>query len=163
VKRGDAYGLEFARPQSVGRVHSFFGNFGVLVRAYAYIRSLGPDGLAEISREAILNANYLLRRLTGAYDLPFDRPCMHEFVLSAKNLRKHGVRTTDVAKRLLDFGVHAPTVYFPLIVEEAIMVETDGDGDAAHARPVRGRPAAHRRGGAHHARRRHPARRGRRR
>jgi glycine cleavage system protein P-like pyridoxal-binding family len=104
-------------------VHSFLGNFGVLVRAYCYIRSLGPDGLAEISREAILNANYLMRKLAGAYDLPFDRPCMHEFVLSGRNLRKHGVRTTDVAKRLLDFGVHAPTVYFPLIVEEAIMIE----------------------------------------
>ncbi len=115
--------LERDLPRSVGRVHSWHGNFGVLVRAYAYIRSLGPDGLAEVSREAILNANYLMRRLTGAYDLPFDRPCMHEFVLSGKGLRKHGVRTTDVAKRLLDFGVHAPTVYFPLIVEEAIMIE----------------------------------------
>ena len=125
VARNDdgTFRLERDLPRSVGRVHSWHGNFGVLVRAYAYIRSLGPDGLAEVSREAILNANYLLRRLTGAYDLPFDRPCMHEFVLSGKNLRKHGVRTTDVAKRLLDFGVHAPTVYFPLIVEEAIMVE----------------------------------------
>jgi glycine dehydrogenase subunit 2 len=115
--------LERDLPRSVGRVHSWHGNFGVLVRAYAYIRSLGPDGLAEVSREAILNANYLMRRLTGAYDLPFDRPCMHEFVLSGRNLRRSGVRTTDVAKRLLDFGVHAPTVYFPLIVEEAIMIE----------------------------------------
>jgi glycine dehydrogenase subunit 2 len=122
VEQG-AFTLEPARPGSVGRVHSFFGNFGVLVRAYCYIRSLGPDGLTEISREAILNANYLMRKLAGAYDLPFDRPCMHEFVLSGRNLRKHGVRTTDVAKRLLDFGVHAPTVYFPLIVEEAIMIE----------------------------------------
>src|SRR5688572_28928926 len=124
VKRsGDGFELEPTRKESVGRVHSFLGNFGVLVRAYCYIRSLGPDGLAEISREAILNANYLMRKLAGAYDLPFDRPCMHEFVLSGRNLRKHGVRTTDVAKRLLDFGVHAPTVYFPLIVEEAIMIE----------------------------------------
>jgi len=120
---GGAFELEPARATSVGRVHSFLGNFGVLVRAYAYIRSLGPDGLAEISHEAILNANYLMRKLAGAYDLPFDRPCMHEFVLSGRNLRKYGVRTTDVAKRLLDFGVHAPTVYFPLIVEEAIMIE----------------------------------------
>jgi glycine dehydrogenase subunit 2 len=125
VRKGadGAFTLEPTRPESVGRVHSFLGNFGVLVRAYAYIRSLGPDGLAEISREAIINANYLMRRLAGAYDLPYDRPCMHEFVLSGRNLRKHGVRTTDVAKRLLDFGVHAPTVYFPLIVEEAIMIE----------------------------------------
>ncbi|MGH7727134.1 MAG: aminomethyl-transferring glycine dehydrogenase subunit GcvPB [Candidatus Eiseniibacteriota bacterium] len=122
---GDRYRIERERdkPQAVGRVHSFFGNFGVLVRAYAYIRSLGPDGLAEVSREAILNANYLFRKVAGAYEVPFDRPCMHEFVVSGRNLRKHGVRTTDVAKRLLDFGVHAPTVYFPLIVEEAIMVE----------------------------------------
>jgi len=123
VREGDRYTLDHARPGSVGRVHSYFGNFGVLVRAYAYIRSLGADGLAEISREAIVNANYLMRKLAGAYDLPFDRPCMHEFVLSGRNLRKYGVRTTDVAKRLLDFGVHAPTVYFPLIVEEAIMIE----------------------------------------
>ena len=122
-RSGDGFVLEPTRQESVGRVHSFLGNFGVLVRAYCYIRSLGPDGLAEISREAILNANYLMRKLAGAYDLPFDRPCMHEFVLSGRNLRKHGVRTTDVAKRLLDFGVHAPTVYFPLIVEEAIMIE----------------------------------------
>ncbi len=124
VKHDDGrFAWETPRATAVGRVHSFYGNFGVLVRAYCYIRSLGPDGLAEVSREAILNANYLLRRLAGAYDLPFDRPCMHEFVLSGRNLRKYGVRTTDVAKRLLDFGVHAPTVYFPLIVEEAIMVE----------------------------------------
>jgi glycine dehydrogenase subunit 2 len=123
-REGDGrYAIVPGGPRAVGRVHSFFGNFGVLVRAYCYIRSLGPDGLAEVSREAILNANYLLRRLAGAYELPFDRPCMHEFVLSGRGLRKHGVRTTDVAKRLLDFGVHAPTVYFPLIVEEAIMVE----------------------------------------
>jgi len=122
-EKAGMFTLEPTRKESVGRVHSFLGNFGVLVRAYCYIRSLGPDGLAEISREAILNANYLMRKLAGAYDLPFDRPCMHEFVLSGKNLRKHGVRTTDVAKRLLDFGVHAPTVYFPLIVEEAIMIE----------------------------------------
>ncbi len=120
---GGTYALEPTRPQSVGRVHSFLGNFGVLVRAYVYIRSLGPEGLAEISRESIINANYLMRKLAGAYDLPYDRPCMHEFVLSGRNLRKYGVRTTDVAKRLLDFGVHAPTVYFPLIVEEAIMIE----------------------------------------
>jgi glycine dehydrogenase subunit 2 len=111
------------RPQSVGRVHGWHGNFGVLVRAYTYIRALGPQGLTEVSTEAILNANYLMHRLKGAFDLPFDRPCMHEFVLSGRGLRKYGVRTTDLAKRLLDFGVHAPTVYFPLIVEEAIMIE----------------------------------------
>jgi glycine dehydrogenase subunit 2 len=111
------------RPQSVGRVHSYHGNFGILVRALAYILSNGGPGLARVSRTAILNANYVMRRLAGTYDLPFDEHCMHECVLSGRNLRKHGVKTLDVAKRLLDFGVHAPTVYFPLIVEEALMIE----------------------------------------
>ena len=111
------------RPQSIGRIHSFHGNFGILLRALTYILSLGPAGLTRVSRTAILNANYLMRRLAGAYELPHDEHCMHEFVLSGRNLRKHGVKTLDVAKRLLDFGVHAPTVYFPLIVEEALMIE----------------------------------------
>ncbi len=111
------------RPRSIGRVHAFHGNFGILVRALAYILTLGPAGLAGVSRAAILNANYLMRRLARVYDLPHPEHCMHEFVLSGRGLRKHGVRTLDVAKRLLDFGVHAPTVYFPLIVEEALMIE----------------------------------------
>ncbi len=111
------------RPQSIGRVHSFHGNFGILVRALAYMLSLGPEGLRTVSRTAILNANYLMRRLQKSYELPHPEPCMHEFVLSGRGLRKHGVKTLDVAKRLLDFGVHAPTVYFPLIVEEALMIE----------------------------------------
>ena len=111
------------RPQSVGRVHSHHGNFGILVRALAYILENGPEGLARVSRTAILNANYLLRRLAGTYELPHDEHCMHECVLSGRNLRRYGVKTLDVAKRLLDFGVHAPTVYFPLIVEEALMIE----------------------------------------
>lgn len=111
------------RPQSIGRVHSFNGNFAILVRALAYIATLGPEGLAQMSRSAILNANWLKSRLGGAYDLPYPEHCMHEFVLSGRNLKKHGVKTLDVAKRLLDFGVHAPTVYFPLIVEEALMIE----------------------------------------
>jgi glycine dehydrogenase subunit 2 len=111
------------RPSSIGRVHSYHGNFGILVRALVYILSNGGPGLARVSRTAILNANYLMRRLAGAYELPHDEHCMHECVLSARNLRKYGVKTLDVAKRLLDFGVHAPTVYFPLIVEEALMIE----------------------------------------
>jgi glycine dehydrogenase subunit 2 len=115
--------LVHQRPQSVGRVHSFHGNFGILVRALVYISTLGPGGLRDVSRAAILNANYLMRRLQKSYELPFAQPCMHEFVLSGRRLRKHRVRTLDVAKRLLDFGVHAPTVYFPLIVEEALMIE----------------------------------------
>jgi glycine dehydrogenase subunit 2 len=111
------------RPHSIGRVHGFHGNFGILLRALTYILSLGPAGLTRVSRTAILNANYLMRRLARTYDLPVDSHCMHEFVLSGRNLRKHGIKTLDVAKRLLDFGVHAPTVYFPLIVEEAMMIE----------------------------------------
>jgi len=115
--------LAHDHPQSVGRVHSFHGNFGILLRALVYISSLGPEGLRQVSRSAILNANYLMRRLQDTYHLPYDQTCMHEFVLSGRDLRKHGVKTLDVAKRLLDFGVHAPTVYFPLIVEEALMIE----------------------------------------
>jgi glycine dehydrogenase subunit 2 len=113
----------FDRPSSIGRVHSFFGNFGILVRALVYILRHGAPGLTEVSRTAILNANYLMRRLARTYELPHPEPCMHEFVLSGRPLRKHGVKALDVAKRLLDFGVHAPTVYFPLIIEEALMIE----------------------------------------
>jgi glycine dehydrogenase subunit 2 len=116
----------WASPErSIGRVRSFHGNFGVLVRAYAYVRALGGEGLTEASEQAVLSANYLKERLRGsAWDLPFDRACKHEFVLSGGRLRReHGVRTLDVAKRLLDHGVHPPTIYFPLIVDEAIMIE----------------------------------------
>jgi len=115
--------LDHDRPHSIGRIHSFHGNFGILVRALTYILTLGPEGLARVSRTAILNANYLMRRLASTYELPHPEHCMHEFVLSGRGLRKYGVKTLDVAKRLLDFGVHAPTVYFPLIVEEALMIE----------------------------------------
>jgi glycine dehydrogenase subunit 2 len=123
VERDGMLRLEHDRPQSVGRVHSFNGNFGILVRALCYILIHGPEGLRRISRAAILNANYLMRRLARTYELPHTGHCMHEFVLSGRGLKKHGVKTLDVAKRLLDFGVHAPTVYFPLIVEEALMIE----------------------------------------
>jgi glycine cleavage system P protein (glycine dehydrogenase) subunit 2 len=115
--------LEHDRARSVGRVHSFHGNFGILLRGLVYLSTLGPEGLCEVSRTAILNANYLMRRLAKTYELPHPEHCMHEFVLSGRGLRKHGIKTLDVAKRLLDFGVHAPTVYFPLIVEEALMIE----------------------------------------
>jgi glycine dehydrogenase subunit 2 len=115
----------FVRPErSIGRVRSFHGNFGVLVRAYAYMLALGGHGLREASEQAVLSANYLKERLKDVFPLPYDRPCMHEFVLSGSELRKrYGVRTLDVAKRLLDFGIHPPTIYFPLIVDEAIMIE----------------------------------------
>jgi glycine dehydrogenase subunit 2 len=123
VRRGEGYGLDEDRPRSIGRVRSFYGNFGMLVRAYTYIRMLGPDGLRAVSDNAVLNANYLLAQLKGAYDLPYPRICMHEFVLSARRQRADGVRALDVAKRLIDYGYHPPTIYFPLVVEEAMMIE----------------------------------------
>jgi glycine dehydrogenase subunit 2 len=109
--------------QSIGRVKGFYGNFGILVRAYTYIRTLGPEGLRQVSENAVLNANYMLRRLAPYFDVPFDRACKHEFVLSGTRQKKLGVRTLDIAKRLLDFGYHPPTIYFPLNVEECIMIE----------------------------------------
>jgi len=117
------YYLDRNEDRSIGRVKAYYGNFGILVRAYAYIRSLGPEGLRQVSENAVLNANYLLRRLAPYYDVPFDRHCKHEFVLSGRRQKKRGVRTLDIAKRLLDFGFHPPTVYFPLIVEECLMIE----------------------------------------
>lgn len=122
-KRTDEFFLDYDRPDSVGRIRSFYGNFGILVRAWAYIRAHGPDGLRSVSEHAVLHANYLMRRLQPYYDLPYDRHCKHEFVLSGNRQKKKGVRTVDIAKRLLDFGIHSPTVYFPLIVDEAIMIE----------------------------------------
>lgn len=111
------------RPDAIGRIHSWHGNFGINVRAYAYLRSNGPEGLRRTAEGAVLNANYLRALTSDAFPTAFDGTCMHEYVASAKPLRKHGVRATDVAKRLIDLGYHPPTVYFPLIVEEALMVE----------------------------------------
>jgi glycine dehydrogenase subunit 2 len=117
------FGLDFDRPQTIGKVRGFTGPFGVFVRSYAYIRMWGPR-LREMSEAAVLNANYVLARLKDAYDLPFDRLCMHEFVLSARTLKRdHGCTALDVAKRLMDYGFHPPTIYFPLIVPEALMIE----------------------------------------
>jgi glycine cleavage system P protein (glycine dehydrogenase) subunit 2 len=117
------FGLDYDRPQTIGKVRGFAGPFGVFVRSYAYMRMWGPR-LREMSEVAVLNANYVLARLKDAYDLPFDRLCMHEFVLSARTLkREHGATALDVAKRLMDYGFHPPTIYFPLIVPEALMVE----------------------------------------
>jgi glycine dehydrogenase subunit 2 len=109
--------------KSIGRLHGFHGNFGMHVRAYCYIRMHGAEGLKLISEDAVLNANYLLANLKDDFDLPYDRTCMHEFVLSGSRQKRNGVRTLDIAKRLLDFGVHPPTTYFPLIVSEALMIE----------------------------------------
>jgi len=123
VKRGEGFRLDFDRPKSIGKVRGYTGPFGVFVRSYAYIRSYGPR-LREMSEAAVLNANYLLALLKEAYDLPYDRLCMHEFVLSARTLkREHGISATDVAKRLMDYGFHPPTIYFPLVVPEALMIE----------------------------------------
>jgi glycine cleavage system P protein (glycine dehydrogenase) subunit 2 len=123
VKDGESFRLDYDRPKSIGKVRGYTGPFGVFVRSYAYIRSYGPR-LREMSETAVLNANYLLALLKGAYDLPFDRLCMHEFVLGARTLkRQHGISALDVAKRLMDYGFHPPTVYFPLVVPEALMIE----------------------------------------
>ncbi|MFC2162244.1 aminomethyl-transferring glycine dehydrogenase subunit GcvPB [Candidatus Altiarchaeota archaeon] len=120
----DGFFLDHDIPESIGRVRSYYGNFLVLVRAYAYIRALGGKGLRQASEEAVLNANYLKEMLKDTYDLPFDRPCMHEFVISARRQKHdHKVKTLDIAKRILDHGMHAPTIYFPLIIEESMMVE----------------------------------------
>lgn len=123
VKTEEGYEFDYNRPKSIGRVKPFYGNFGINVRAYTYIRSMGPDGLKAITEYAVLNANYMMRRLQPHFDLPYDRHCKHEFVLSGRRQKKLGVRTLDMAKRLLDFGYHPPTIYFPLNVEEAMMIE----------------------------------------
>ncbi|PYI56672.1 aminomethyl-transferring glycine dehydrogenase subunit GcvPB [Paenibacillus flagellatus] len=122
-KEDGTYGFDAGSAESIGRVKAFYGNFGILVRAYTYIRTLGAEGLREVSENAVLNANYMMKRLAPYYDVPFDRPCKHEFVMSGKRQKKLGVRTLDIAKRLLDFGYHPPTIYFPLNVEECIMIE----------------------------------------
>lgn len=117
------YSLDYDCPKSIGRVHSFYGNFGVMIRAYTYIRMLGNKGLKRVSENAIINANYLMKELESHFQLPFAGPRMHEFVLSGSKQKEQGVSTAEIAKRILDFGFHAPTVYFPLIVREAIMIE----------------------------------------
>lgn len=123
IKKDDMYSFDYDRPQSIGRVKPFYGNFGINVRAYTYIRSMGPDGLKAVTEYAVLNANYMMRRLQPHFDLPYDRHCKHEFVLSGRRQKKLGVRTLDMAKRLLDFGYHPPTIYFPINVEEGMMIE----------------------------------------
>ncbi len=145
---GDAvrYRLDYDRPKSIGRVHGFFGNVGILVRGYCYLRSLGPEGMSQVAENAVLNANYLLSRVRSKYAVPYGDRCMHEFVATTvegddvpeviqywqrRHLlpRKVDLTAQDVAKRLLDYGFHAPTVYFPLIVPEALMIEpTETEG-----------------------------------
>ena len=115
--------LDYDLKHSIGRVHSFYGNFLVMVRAYTYILMQGSSGLRSVSENAIINANYVMRRLEKYYENPFPSSCMHECVLSGEKQKERGVKTLDIAKRLLDFGIHAPTIYFPLIVSEALMIE----------------------------------------
>ena len=123
-KTGKRFSLDYDRPKSIGRVRAFFGNVGVLLRAYAYIRTHGPDGLRRIADNAVLNANYLLSRVKHILPVPQGDRCMHEFVATASDLRREkNISAMDIAKRLLDYGYHAPTVYFPLTVPEAIMIE----------------------------------------
>lgn len=120
---GQKYALDHNRPLSIGKLHTFYGNFGVILRAYAYILTMGPDGLCQASKDAVLSANYCKSQLQADYDIPFEQPCMHECVITAKKQKQYGVRALDIAKRLLDYGYHPPTIYFPLIVEEAMMIE----------------------------------------
>ena len=122
-KKGKKYQVIYDGKDSIGRVKSFFGNFGMMLRAYVYIRTLGLQGIKNVSEYAILNANYLKEKLKHVFPVAVDEPCMHEFVLSLKEAKKQGVHAGDLGKRLLDYGIHAPTVHFPLVVEEALMIE----------------------------------------
>lgn len=122
-KKGSELAWDFNRPHSIGRLRSFYGNVGAYLRSYCYIQALGKQGLRDVSEHAVLNANYLKAKLKHIYHVPHEGYCMHEFVASAVNQKKLGVKGLDIAKRLLDYGIHAPTVYFPLIVEEALMIE----------------------------------------
>jgi glycine dehydrogenase subunit 2 len=123
LKSEDEYYFDYKKPDTVGKVQGFYGNFGVMVKAFVYIRANGPKGLRKISEDAIINANYVRAGLKPYYYLPYDKPCMHEVVFSGNWQKEKGIKTLDIAKRLLDYGLHAPTVYFPLIVPEALMIE----------------------------------------
>ncbi|HZJ82591.1 MAG TPA: aminomethyl-transferring glycine dehydrogenase subunit GcvPB [Clostridia bacterium] len=120
---GETYYLEHELPLSIGRIRAFYGNFGVYLRAYAYILTMGAKGLRQVSETAVLNANYMMEKLKPYYDLSFDRICMHEFVVSGQRQKENGISAMDISKRLIDFGFHPPTTYFPLIVKEALMIE----------------------------------------
>jgi glycine dehydrogenase subunit 2 len=122
-KAGETYRLHYDRPHSIGKMRAFYGNFGVLLKAYAYILSMGAEGLKRASEMAVLNANYLMKRLKDYYFLPYDRPCMHESVFTDRFQERYHVSTLDIAKRLIDYGFHPPTIYFPLVVKGALMLE----------------------------------------
>ncbi len=123
VERNGRFALDWDRPDSVGKIKGFYGNFGILVRALTYILAHGKEGLCQVSRDAILSANYIKQKLKDRYKVPYSQPCMHEFVMSGLRQKERGVSTAHIAKRMLDYGVHAPTVYFPLVVPEAMMIE----------------------------------------
>ena len=123
TKKDDSYNWQYYLPDSIGRVKPFFGNTGVLIRAYAYLLSVGSEGLRKISESALINANYLRKKLSGYIEIPYGERCMHEFVASTRKLKANGITTLDIAKRLLDYGFHSPTIYFPLIVEDSLMIE----------------------------------------
>jgi glycine dehydrogenase subunit 2 len=160
VRRGDVLAWSDDAPKSVGRMRSFYGNFGILARAFAYITRLGGPGLEEVTRLAVLNANYLRARLRDTFYLPYATPSLHECVFSDRNLQEQHVTTLDVAKRLLDYGFYAPTIYFPLVVKGALMIEpTETEtretldefadaliriADEARSEPARVREAPHR-------------------
>jgi glycine dehydrogenase subunit 2 len=119
----EKYILNYDYPDSIGKVRAFYGHVGMMIRAYTYLLSLGKDGICKVGAFAVLNANYLRHKLEKYYDIPYGKICMHEFVISAKRQKRKGVSALDIAKKLLDYGFYAPTIYFPLIVEEAIMIE----------------------------------------
>ncbi|MEI6515279.1 MAG: aminomethyl-transferring glycine dehydrogenase subunit GcvPB, partial [bacterium] len=124
VKRSDGtFALEYERPKSIGYISQFYGNFAIILRAYAYMLLLGREGLRRVSENAVLNANYMQARLKERYDLPYNRICMHECVFSASRQAKTGVHAVDIAKALVERGLHPPTIYFPLVVQEAMMIE----------------------------------------
>jgi glycine dehydrogenase subunit 2 len=122
-KKEDGYWLNYQRPKSIGKIRSFYGNVKVVIKTYCYLRILGKEGLRQVSENAILAANYVRKKLENCYPSPYKGACMHECVLSGQSKKSKGIRTLDIAKRLLDFGIHPPTIYFPLIVEEALMIE----------------------------------------
>ena len=131
VKEGDAYRLDWDRPESIGKVHGFFGNYAMLVRALVYCLSHGGDGLKAATLRAIVNANYIRACLKGTYHLPIETPTLHEVIFNDTLQAKRDVHTLDIAKRLLDYGFHPPTIYFPLIVHGALMIEpTESEGKA---------------------------------
>ena len=123
MKRNDRFILSYDFPDSIGKLHAFYGNFGVMIKAYAYLRNMGPENLKKASQLAVLNANYIKEMLKGVLHLAYDRPCMHECVFTDRRQRAQKIMTLEMAKRLMDYGFHPPTIYFPLVVNGAIMIE----------------------------------------